>query len=77
METGTFLQENVSSYINEHFVPLKFVTGADEEKFRNYNIRATPTFLVLDQEGKELSRVVGFYNADEFIDQMDTVVKSV
>ena len=77
METGTFLQENVSSYINEHFVPLKFELGAGEEQFRDFNIRATPTYLVLDQEGKELSRIVGFYNADEFIEQMDVVVKSV
>lgn len=77
METGTFLQKNVSSYINEHFVPLKFVTGAGDEQFRNFNIRATPTYVVLDQDGNELSRVVGFYNADEFIEQMDLVIKSV
>ena len=76
METGTFLQEKVSTYINEHFVPLKFEPGAGDDQFRHFNIRATPTCLVLDKEGKELSRIVGFYNADEFLGQMDAVMKS-
>lgn len=76
METGTFLQERVSSYVNEHFVPLKFDLGAGDDQFRHFNVRATPTCIVLDQEGKELLRIVGFYNADEFIGQMDAAIQS-
>lgn len=71
METGTFLQEEVKEYINKNFLPLKYESGADAEQFRRFAVRATPSYVILDPGGNEISRIVGFYNAKEFIDQLE------
>ena len=73
METGTFLQEDVVSHMKEHFIALKYESGRDAEQFMRFNVRATPTFVVLDAEGSEIDRIVGFYNPDDFIGQLESV----
>jgi len=70
METVTFLQENVQDYVNSNFVALKYNSGPDAEQFRRFDVRMTPTYVVLDAEGNELGRVIGYQAANEFIDQV-------
>ena len=70
METITFLKENVQEYINDNFVGLKYHSGPDAEQFRRFDVRMTPTYVVLDAEGTELGRLLGYQAADEFIDQI-------
>lgn len=70
METVTFLQENVQDYVNNDFVPLKYSSGNDAEQFRRFDVRMTPTYVVLDAKGNELGRVIGYQAPDEFIDQV-------
>jgi thioredoxin 1 len=71
METGTFLQENVIEYIGRNFVPLKYESGRDGEQFMRFNVRGTPTFLVLDSEGNETRRMLGYFDPDDFIAQLE------
>lgn len=71
METGTFLQENVMEYVGKNFIPLKYESGRDSEQFMRFNIRGTPTFLVLDPDGNETLRLLGYYGPDEFIEQLE------
>lgn len=70
METGTFLQDKVQDYINNNFVALKYNSGPDAEQFRRFDVRMTPTYVVLDADGNELGRVIGYQAPDEFIDQI-------
>ena len=70
METVTFLKENVQDYINNNFVAIKYNSGPDAEQFRRFDVRMTPSYVVLDAEGNEIGRVIGYQNADEFIDQV-------
>ena len=72
METGTFLQENVQEHIEKYFVPLKYESGADAEQFSRFGITATPTYVIVDSNGDEVYRMIGFYSADDFIDQLDS-----
>jgi thioredoxin-related protein len=37
-----------------------------------FNVRGTPTFLVIDSDGNETHRILGFYSPDEFIGQLET-----
>jgi thiol:disulfide interchange protein DsbD len=38
------------------------------DRLRNdYNIRGVPTVLIIDKSGKEVQRITGFVNADEFL----------
>ena len=57
-------------YINNNFVALKYNSGIDAEQFKRFDVRVTPTYVVLDAEGNELGRVVGHYGPDEFIEQI-------
>ena len=72
METGTFLQGNVQEYINRFFSPLKYESGKDAEQFLRFSIKGTPTYIILDSNGDEISRVTGFNKGDDFIRELDT-----
>ena len=41
--------------------------GEDPEVAKKYNIKAYPTFLILDADGNEINRVVGRGDAVGFI----------
>jgi len=71
METVTFLQERVIQYIGKNFVPLKYESGRDSEQFMRFNVRGTPTFLVLDADGNEKLRILGYHDPDAFIEQLE------
>ncbi len=75
METVTFLKDIVQDYINNNFVPVKYHSGPDAEQFRRFDVRITPTYVVLDTEGNELGRVIGYQAADEFISQIEGLGK--
>ncbi len=72
METGTFLQKNIQEHVQHHFIPLKYESGTDAEQFLRYAITATPTFIILDPNGEEVYRFIGFYSDDDFINQLDS-----
>ena len=56
METGTFLDGGIQDFISKYFVPLKYESGKDGEQFMRFDVRGTPTFVVLDSEGNESPR---------------------
>lgn len=70
METVTFSKDIVQDYINDNFVGLKYNSGPDAEQFRRFDVRMTPTYVVLDSDGTELGRIVGYQASDEFISQI-------
>lgn len=70
METVTFLRDIVQDYVNNKFVAVKYNSGPDAEQFRRFDVRMTPTYVVLDAEGNELGRVIGYQAPDEFINQI-------
>ena len=73
MDTGVFPNIKMQEYINQHFVPVRFVSGADADQFSRYEITAVPAFLVLDQQGNEVFREIGYCEADLFIEKLKAV----
>lgn len=70
MAATTFKDEAVAELFNEQFVNLKIDCEKDAdgpEISRLYKIRAYPTLLVIDGEGKLIKEHVGFMNADQLI----------
>lgn len=67
-----FPLKRVGDFLNQNFINLKI----DMEKgdgvliAQKYKIRAFPTFLILDQNGEEVNRVIGGGNADKFIEKI-------
>ena len=69
MANNVFTQDKAGAYFNANFVNAKFDAekGEGREVARKYQVTAYPTFLILDSDGKELGRVVGGAEVDDFI----------
>jgi hypothetical protein len=66
MGTVTYPNAGVARFVDLNFVPVQ-VEVSNKELMEKYNVSWTPTILVLDAEGKEHYRSVGFLQPDAFI----------
>ena len=66
MGAVTYPNEGVAKFVDLNFVPVQ-VQSANKELADKYNISWTPTILVLDADGKEHYRSVGFLQPDVFL----------
>lgn len=73
METGTFPDKALADYINDKFIPIKYESGMDAEQFKRFNVMGIPAFVVLDAEGNELSRFIGFQAPEQLMDELDKI----
>ena len=69
MASYEFPKKIAGDYINPKFVSVKFdmENGEGKELAKKYNVKAYPTFLLLNAQGQEINRVVGKSTAEEFI----------
>lgn len=66
MGAVTYPDEKAARFIDLNFIPVQIpVTNA--ELMAKYVVKWTPTLLVLDGEGREHYRAVGFFTPDELI----------
>ena len=77
LDANTFSDERVIAITN-NFVTLKAdmtkSLSPDVEALRNkYNIVGVPTVIIINNKGKEVQRLTGFVNADEFIKLLKSV----
>lgn len=72
MANVVFTMEHVGKFFNSNFVNIKIdmEKGEGIELAKKYNVRAYPTFLILDPDGNEINRVVGGGDADGFIERV-------
>jgi tetratricopeptide (TPR) repeat protein len=66
MGTVTYPNAGVAQFVDLNFVPVQ-VEVSHKELMAKYNVSWTPTILVLDADGKEHYRSVGFLQPDAFI----------
>ena len=66
MGAVTYPNEGVAKFVDLNFVPVQ-VQSSNKELADKYNVSWTPTILVLDADGKEHYRSVGFLQPDVFI----------
>jgi hypothetical protein len=69
MNTGPYSSEEVQKYIEEQFIPTKSECFWDKrtDLMKRFAVKWTPTLLVLDAEGTEHHRVVGYVPSDDFL----------
>jgi hypothetical protein len=74
MNTGPYSDEKVQKFLEEQFVPLRSPCFWDKptEPMKRYGVTWTPTFLVLDPDGKEHHRFVGYVPSDDLFAQLGT-----
>ncbi len=66
MGAVTYPDAKVAEFINNRMIPVQLLFDA-KPYADNFNIKWTPTIIVLDEDGKEHSRTVGFLSPEEFI----------
>lgn len=79
MANQVFPQEKVGNYFNKTFVNAKFDAEKGEgiDIAKKYNVRAYPTFLILDSKGAEVGRIVGGADGDEFIEKVQEALDNI
>lgn len=72
MSREVFVREEAGRYFNREFICLKMDAekGEGKELAQKYGVRAYPTFIVLDGEGREEYRTTGYRPAEEFIEKI-------
>ncbi len=68
MGAVTYPDEKVAEFVMNRMVPIQVLS--DSHLAADFNIRWTPTIIVLDYYGKEHNRTVGFFPPEEFIPLM-------
>ena len=66
MGAVTYPDERVARFIDLNFIPVQIQTS-NAEMVSRYTVSWTPTLLVLDADGKEHYRTVGFFTPEDLI----------
>ena len=72
MANQTFPQKKVGDFMNKTFVCVKFDAEKEDgpEVAKLYGVKAYPTFIIATSDKKEINRVLGYYEADKWIEKM-------
>ncbi len=71
MSNKVFPQKEVGDFMNAKFIPLKL----DAEKegaalAKQYGVKAYPTYVVMDGDGKEVAKFSGYMDGPKFIEKV-------
>jgi tetratricopeptide (TPR) repeat protein len=66
MDAVSYPNKNVTEFINNSVIPLRVRYDA-HPLASDFNLKWTPTLIILDMEGKEHHRSVGFLSPEELI----------
>jgi thioredoxin-related protein len=74
MSAQVFPLKEVGDFMNPKFVFLKLdmLNGEGPELSKTLNIKAYPTYVILDGNGKEAFRFIGFMQADAFMAKINS-----
>ena len=77
MAANTFTDTEVGEYFNDNFIPVKMdmEVGEGRTLARQWGIRAYPTLLFFDAEGKEVHRDLGAKKKEQLLQLGKTVVE--
>jgi thioredoxin-related protein len=75
MKTCTLITQRVQDYIKINFIPIKYESGIDSDQFMRFDVTAKPAIIVLDSEGNEIFRKIGYFEPDVFIEKLEKARK--
>lgn len=78
LKANTFTDENLAAYMARHFVALAIdgEKGEGPALMQRFQVRAYPTLLVLNAQGKEVGRIVGFVSAEKLQQELEKITNS-
>jgi thiol-disulfide isomerase/thioredoxin len=66
----TYLDSNVCFYVENHFIPLQVDFNKNKALVKRFGVKWTPTTVILDADGDEHYRFVGFLRPEDFAGQI-------
>lgn len=66
MDAVAYIDPNVIAFINEKLIPLR-LPASDPALGSRFRVKWTPTLLILDSDGAEQYRTLGFYPPKDLI----------
>jgi thioredoxin-related protein len=72
LEAESYADDEVSTFINENFLPVEAHIKEHPVYFHRFDAVWTPTILILDASGEEKWRVEGYLPKNEFRAQLET-----
>ncbi len=75
MKTCTLITQRVLDYIEIYFIPIEYESGIDSDQFMRFGVTAKPAIIVLDHEGNEIFRKIGYFEPDSFIEKLEKARK--
>jgi hypothetical protein len=70
MDTVTYPDERVASFVRQHFVPAKVMVREKPEVAASFDVIWTPNVVVADGAGKTTYRIEGYLPPEDFIAQL-------
>ena len=72
LDANTFIDKNVSKYLNQNFINLKINAESEYGKtlFSDYNGTGYPLLIFLDSKKNELERFYGFLEPEPFLQKL-------
>ena len=67
MEKNTFANDNVQKFLRTKVVAIKVDGDKHRGLVKQYNVRGYPTVVFVNQQGREVGRIVGYLGAGEFL----------
>lgn len=70
LEENTLSDANVQKELNENYVVLFVDINKDYEVAEKYQVFGTPIIHVVSPEGKDLGKIEGYVESDEFLSEL-------
>jgi len=72
----TWLDARVGKWLGEHVVAIEVEASSGQELRARFGVLATPTVLMLSSGGELRSRIVGFRDAAELLEELDAALQA-
>jgi hypothetical protein len=71
LEAEVYPDDRVAKLLGDHFVTARLLRSDHPRESERFNIMWTPTLVMLEPDGTERHRVVGFLPVEDFIAQLE------
>lgn len=76
LDRTTWKDEGVISAVTDKAVAVRVDVDENRELAARFRIRSIPTIIFIDGEGKEVSRLIGYRDAEGFLEEFQKLGKS-
>lgn len=74
LDATTWQDKDVQKWLTEKTISLKIDAEKQRELAKKYDVKAYPTILLLKPDGTEVDRLVGYKDAEEFLDEANSAL---